>query len=346
MVARMLDENPHRGEASSSLNRADYASADHDHASVNEYLTNGTEPLAVWRTHMEKVYYSLEVIPRRGDRVIGRLAERKLKSFVVSRFWADAHKVVRRSEAAEVDGVRDLLFCFPKSGSINYLQRGCQNTIKPGGMGIVNTAEYYESEVIDGSEYVGLQIPYDLLKMRLGHITEFFAHPELAEPELVPIIRRFASQLLLMKNSATSFHVQDMCLDLIIVMAEAGYKSVKGSRQSATLSEIIYADLQNLISANFSNSNLSVEDAADSCRISVRYVHKIFHARNSTFGNRLMEKRLKEAHRILSSGTRSHLQIGQIAYQCGFLDQAHFATRYRQRYGTTPSETRRTALAG
>ncbi|MGU3286911.1 AraC family transcriptional regulator [Methylobacterium mesophilicum] len=40
----------------------------------------------------------------------------------------------------------------------------------------------------------------------------------------------------------------------------------------------------------------------------------------------------------------THLSIGALAYGCGFANQAHFARRFKARYGMAPSEHRHAAL--
>jgi transcriptional regulator GlxA family with amidase domain len=52
-----------------------------------------------------------------------------------------------------------------------------------------------------------------------------------------------------------------------------------------------------------------------------------------------MEMRLQEAHRLLVDTARhfrGRINIGQIAFACGFNNQADFSARYRERFVTAP----------
>jgi AraC family transcriptional regulator, positive regulator of tynA and feaB len=76
-------------------------------------------------------------------------------------------------------------------------------------------------------------------------------------------------------------------------------------------------------------------------KISLRYLQKIFQLNDTTFGRELMDMRLQEAHRLLVTSAKDcdgRVNIGQVAFMCGFSNQAHFSTRYRERFGSAPGE--------
>ena len=96
--------------------------------------------------------------------------------------------------------------------------------------------------------------------------------------------------------------------------------------------------LHRYLGRHFGDPELSPATVAQANRISVRYLHKVFQARGTTFGHTLIETRLDEARRLLTSDER-RLSIGEIAYRCGFVNQAHFSARYRTRFQQTPRQT-------
>jgi AraC-like DNA-binding protein len=72
--------------------------------------------------------------------------------------------------------------------------------------------------------------------------------------------------------------------------------------------------------------------------ISLRYVQKLLTARGSTCSELIYSLRLDHAAHLLerraSVGTGQHL--GEIAQASGFRDYAHFARRFRHRFGHAP----------
>ncbi|WP_426440646.1 helix-turn-helix transcriptional regulator [Bradyrhizobium genosp. P] len=73
--------------------------------------------------------------------------------------------------------------------------------------------------------------------------------------------------------------------------------------------------------------------------ISLRYVQKLLTARGCTCSELVYSIRLDHAAQLLER--RASLETGhhltEIAYACGFRDYAHFARRFRNRFGHTPS---------
>ncbi|GAB1616947.1 AraC family transcriptional regulator [Pseudomonas sp. NGC7] len=85
----------------------------------------------------------------------------------------------------------------------------------------------------------------------------------------------------------------------------------------------------------------SPEKLAFSLGVSKRYLHHLFAKQSTSFGRELLEVRLEKAYSLLVDTSFSRLSIGDIASRCGFLDQAHFAKRFKERYLQTASAVRR-----
>jgi AraC-like DNA-binding protein len=92
--------------------------------------------------------------------------------------------------------------------------------------------------------------------------------------------------------------------------------------------------------------DLSVHAVAVRHGVSVRYVQRVFEESGSTFTQYLTEQRLAAAYKALRRRAAAHVSVTAIAYDCGFSDVSHFNRLFRQRFGCTPSEMRRTAQSG
>jgi AraC-like DNA-binding protein len=53
--------------------------------------------------------------------------------------------------------------------------------------------------------------------------------------------------------------------------------------------------------------------------------------------------RLEQARRMLASSTHLGLNVSEIAFRSGFVDQSTFNRMFKRRYGTTPREAREQA---
>lgn len=96
------------------------------------------------------------------------------------------------------------------------------------------------------------------------------------------------------------------------------------------------------IEANFTSS-LSRKEIARAAGMSVSHFSCIF---SRQFGlsphQYLVRCRLQHA-RTLLLGREKMLSIADVAYECGFADQAHFTRHFRRAYGVSPLAFRRTA---
>jgi signal transduction histidine kinase/AraC-like DNA-binding protein len=89
--------------------------------------------------------------------------------------------------------------------------------------------------------------------------------------------------------------------------------------------------------ADFSNSNYTLGDLCNALHKSestvARNLHKYF---GKTFSELLFERRMSHAEKLLIT----HLQIGEIAEQCGFESFSYFSKRFKERYSMSPSAYR------
>lgn len=100
------------------------------------------------------------------------------------------------------------------------------------------------------------------------------------------------------------------------------------------------ARLCELIADRLHDPAFDVMKAADELGLSTRSLHMLCARTGESFGARLMAERLERARGMLADRQMDRLPIGEIAWRCGFLDQGHFAKRFRARFGTTPSALR------
>lgn len=99
--------------------------------------------------------------------------------------------------------------------------------------------------------------------------------------------------------------------------------------------------LETYIDANW-QKDLSVEDLAQACGLSVRSVFSYFRQqRSATPSAYLRDVRLARAKAMLEANVSG--SVMEIALSCGFVNFGHFAQRYRARYGELPSHTLRRA---
>ena len=99
------------------------------------------------------------------------------------------------------------------------------------------------------------------------------------------------------------------------------------------------------IAENLGDPDLGPSQVAAAAGVSLRRLQALFRDDGRNVAAHIWERRLEKAARHLSDPGCLHVQLGEVAYRCGFVDQAHFSRRFRDRYGLSPRDYRNAALA-
>lgn len=99
------------------------------------------------------------------------------------------------------------------------------------------------------------------------------------------------------------------------------------------------------IERRLGDPTLSIADVAEALSLSQRHLGRIFAANDTTVGQEIQERRLQRARTMLTSPDGGTMTTAEIALRSGFTSPSHFSRVFRGRYGMTPTEARREALA-
>lgn len=112
-----------------------------------------------------------------------------------------------------------------------------------------------------------------------------------------------------------------------------------GARQSRNQQALV-ARLRAAMRARLDDTGLNPETLAGCCGISKRYLHTLFANIGTTFGRELLDMRLDRAKAMLEDPRHGGRSIADISFECGFVEQSHFARCFRRRYGASPTSHR------
>lgn len=120
---------------------------------------------------------------------------------------------------------------------------------------------------------------------------------------------------------------------LTLALTEEGATSTGSTMQ-------IYQRAMDFLHENAHDSDLDATMLANMLQISVRYMHKIFASKGTTYSTELLGVRLELAARMLGDSHFSDLPVAEIAWRAGFRDPSHFSRRFRERFAKTPGSFR------
>lgn len=195
-------------------------------------------------------------------------------------------------------------------------------------------------DVPDQSENVTLKISCTDLRSRVNKIDDICGTKNFANPFLVPVVAQMGAQLLKFDGGGDSMKLEQMLTDLLCLMIETRSEDDLMTRDRQSLVSVMYDRLMSFMRTQFRDPNLSPTSVAGAHRISVGYLHRVFHHHGTTFGDVVMEIRLMEACRLLQHARTSNrpINLGEIGYSCGFVSQAHFSSRFKKRFGASPRD--------
>ncbi|MGW6834523.1 helix-turn-helix domain-containing protein [Streptomyces sp. NPDC054949] len=98
------------------------------------------------------------------------------------------------------------------------------------------------------------------------------------------------------------------------------------------------------IDRHLGDPDLSPERIAAAHGISVRYLHRLFEAEDTTVGRLVHQRRVEQCERELSRRGRVSPSISAVAQRWGFRSPAHFSRAFKAVYGHSPRQWRAAAL--
>ncbi|MDO8421434.1 MAG: acetamidase/formamidase family protein [Parvibaculum sp.] len=100
------------------------------------------------------------------------------------------------------------------------------------------------------------------------------------------------------------------------------------------------------VEAQLGDPDLSLTNVSETHGISPRYVQKLFESVGQSFTRYIRYRRLERCRYDLESPIHSQLSISDICFRWGFNDAAHFSRAFRDQYGASPREYRRSVPTG
>lgn len=258
-----------------------------------------------------------------------------------------AQSVEQLAELAYTRADRFLLLLV-ENGAIAVKHRGRRFTLERSQYVLLDCAHSLEFTASGEYSILGIFIPASLLQARLRHVPALIAQPITCSGSPWRIA---SNQLKLLLSEIRhipmpmAYGYGSQVIELVSIAVEADTQStIDPSGRHA-----IFRRCAAYVKANAADPALGPNKIADAMGISVRYLHKIFHESDETVCEFMRANRLEVARKELADPQKAHVQIREIAYRVGFRSQAHFAAAFKQRYGLSATEWRRSAgreLAG
>jgi AraC family transcriptional regulator, positive regulator of tynA and feaB len=273
----------------------------------------------------------------KSETFAGRARLRRVYGLVAMDLSCNAQRVDRTQRDAGLDGVDHYYAVFQTAGESTVIQNDQAVKLAMGDAALVDSARpiTYASEGRYG--HFALQLPRRSLVSHLGF------HPEGG------ILRRggtSAGRVLFHliqdagQSDGSGFSPVDSYLQLAVYDLVGALFASSDPSPLSHHTDKLFARIRGIVKDGFDDPDFGPCQVAAEAGISLRYVQKLFTQRGSTCSEFIYALRLDHAAGLLKRRAllRTNQPLSEIAYVCGFHDYAHFARKFRHRFGHAPGD--------
>lgn len=305
------------------MNEKSWSTADVPRASVRDF----------W---LEAVRCAINVVDVRledSDTFQASLSQRRLGPLVLSHIDVHGTQIVRRTPSI-------ISRCEPQLFSLIHLKAGegwlrhCgrEVTFRPDECVIVDNREPYEIAIVGRGESLSIHMSPEWLEDQVHSVRSAVA---------MPLSRRrpWERRLVDMINRVHAAGSGDIPTDLFVQHFGTTLALAAGSIGGIAAGSGFHA-VQMTLAERAAEADLRAEDIADAHGISVRQLHRVYAAQDTTFRSELMRLRLDRALAMLRDPRFRSVSVEEVARRCGFPDTRHFRRRFRLRFDMSPAALR------
>jgi AraC-like DNA-binding protein len=297
--------------------------------------------VAYWVDGLSGAIAHVECEPRRDEPFFGKIRAGEAGEIRGATYSSVAQIVTRSPRKIARRPVDTFTLGIQLAGHGFGSQDGRDVVLRPGDLVLYDMRRPFQLAFESRFERTTLTFPRPALQRRLGG-AEHFAGRRIDGTTgvaglLVPFVRELPGHLDTVPVTVRE-RVADNLLDLIAtaLLSDIGQAPVSAGMTLVRAKLWIETHLCEALSA---------ERIAGECGLSVRHLNRLFEREGTSLMRYVWDRRLTRCHRDVSDPAMRGRRVGEIAFAAGFNDLSHFSRAYRARYGSTPRDARRAALA-
>lgn len=246
----------------------------------------------------------------------------------ISSIRAGAQIVRRTKRDIEQQACEAVFINFQRAGQSTISQRGIEAKLDAGSLVLLDATEPFGMKFNRAFEQACLHVPKAVLEEHDIPVSDFIGR----------VISRqsgFAAPLFSAIDGLAGGMPPQHVLPGLFELLCFGFANARKN----TIADQHLMMVQQFILQRLGQDSLSPGQAARHFRISTRHLHKLFARDGLTFGKFLLDARLTACRqRILDSRDEP---ISDIAFSNGFQSQSHFSRAFRQKFGCSPNQLRK-----
>lgn len=251
----------------------------------------------------------------------------------------DGHRIARTSRHFRSDDPEQISLGLPRSGSVRLHHRDLRHGDRLGELQLVDLTSPYAFFVDGTSTNQAVIVDYRTLGLSVDTVRS--AIPRLEASPLYRMACRHLAELpaavdalepgpaVSMLGSATTELVRAL-------IASAASRPDRSAADA--VNQTLFLRLTAFIRAHQRDRDLGAARLAAAHAVSVRAVYAAFAAHGESLAEWVMRGRLEGARADLARRSPGTGAVGRVAHAWGFKDARHFARRFRDAFGLSPTE--------
>lgn len=243
---------------------------------------------------------------------------------------------LRRTGRADDDPTY-LITCGLKGRGAHH-QLDSEMTIRPSGVWGTDLTRPYVHHVTD-TWTTTAKVPHELLGVPSRLATPALQH--IAASPLAPLFRRHMAEVRAVADGLNGVAAAALGT-ATLALARALIASVTDDDRLGreAMDDILLLQVKEFIRAHLTERDLDPHTIAAANHVSIRHLYKTCAQADLHLEQWIISERLAGAHEELARATPTRVSIAAVARRWGFASSSHFARRFRDAYGMSPTEWR------
>jgi AraC-like DNA-binding protein len=323
--------------------------ADVPHTVLSTDTVSPANRISAWKQALSRAYVDLDLGVRKDpESWKGFLRAHRLGSLQVATEESDPVKILRTPEGATRDGHTYIFARIQLEGSALLFQDGRSAQLDPGVLAFYDASRPFTLVLPEPHRAHVLMAPRPMLRLGEPEIRHLTARaigdtPDSPPALMLPLLSGLAQEI----DSASPpvrERLARTVANLLSTLAEE-HLATDARPPAKSGPETLLERIKASIETRLGEPELSPQMLADEHHISLRYLHKLFHAQGTSVKGWVRQRRLETCSAELAHPDSANLTISAVAARWGFTSPSHFNHAFRKAYAMSPTQWRATAGA-
>lgn len=306
---------------------------------VARYSTADVAPrdrFAYWCEAVCDSYVQLGCESQQVPDFTGELSISRHSVLSISAVSGAQHAVVRRKRDIRAATGEFFLVSLQRKNTSRITQFGNQSVLRPGDIGVYDSAHPYLLELGSGFSKTVLQLPKDRLLARLP-VARMMGGTRIDGQSGIGKLVRNNILSLTDHLDGSDLTVSELLQETLIDLLATGLAAVRSQvADLASPEQHMIVRMRSYIASHCGDPDLDRNRVAEEVGISVRRLNSILSKQDSSIAEEIRRKRLKTVAAQFEDPRYDSQSISEIALACGFNNLQHFSTIFRAAFGVAP----------